>query len=650
MRRSAPDRGREIVIAALAGAALFVLVFAAWRTVRPGLRLDMQADRFLERPVATGFFAPEIDEKGTTFAWTGDRATLRLPGLDRRTSWRLTWRLRAPGLRDGRPARITIDVDGVTRFHGEAPPDYAPVSVQVPPAAAPRSLIRIDLMTTPAVRGGPTDARMLGVQVDSVTLEPDGFVRPPRRALLVAAACGFAFGACLAALGLPLASASLLPIAAIATTWLLARGIAAQTAYASVVAWGAIASATAAIVFQLAAERLRSSPLSTEARWTLAGWALLAWLKACLILSPAMFIGDMGFHQNRLRMVEAGEWFFSSEGPGGAFPYPIAYYLLISTLDAWVQDPALLLRLTLLVCDALLCLAVYPVMAGATRDRRLAAAAVLTVALTPTLFHVQAVAYLTNGFGNVAAAAALLLLLAPAGGALAVVQAIGGGLLALTAMLSHVSSAAILFATLIAIGGVTAVAGWRRSQPALTRAAAVTTAVAVCAAALACGLYYVRFAPALRAPVVQPASAASSASAAPPVQRVEPHQTQWVPGWPALVSRLAAVPRYVQRSYGWPLAILAIVGLVTARRRHDADRLTPAIVTWLGVGVAFWALAMLTPVDLRYYLAAAPAVALLGAAGLVTLLRGSALARIAGTVLAAWLVWHGVAHACSWLA
>ncbi len=53
-----------------------------------------------------------------------------------------------------------------------------------------------------------------------------------------------------------------------------------------------------------------------------------------------------------------------------------------------------------------------------------------------------------------------------------------------------------------------------------------------------------------------------------PVQRAEAHQTMWVPGWPALVQRLAAVPGYVHKYLGFPLIVLAARGALGGSAPH----------------------------------------------------------------------------------
>ena len=69
-----------VLMAALAGMLACVLLAPR----RAEIRFEM--DRETPRAVAGGFSTPEHDGD-VTFAWTGDRAVLRLAGLNRRVPW-----------------------------------------------------------------------------------------------------------------------------------------------------------------------------------------------------------------------------------------------------------------------------------------------------------------------------------------------------------------------------------------------------------------------------------------------------------------------------------------------------------------------------------------------------------------------------------
>ena len=89
----------------------------------------------------------------------------------------------------------------------------------------------------------------------------------------------------------------------------------------------------------------------------------------------------------------------------------------------------------------------------------------------------------------------------------------------------------------------------------------------------------------------------------------------WVPGWPALVQRLAAVPGYVHKYLGFPLIILGLAGLWETLPRTDV--LTRLLQGWLAACLGLFVLGQISSIDVRYYLAAGPPLAVFAAVALV---------------------------------
>jgi hypothetical protein len=79
--------------------------------------------------------------------------------------------------------------------------------------------------------------------------------------------------------------------------------------------------------------------------------------------------------------------------------------------------------------------------------------------------------------------------------------------------------------------------------------------------------------------------------------------------------RLRSVPYYLQIFVGTPVLLLAALGAVRMSVRPAADRLALALTGWTLSCAAFLALGVLTPVDMRYYLAAIPAIAIAAGCG-----------------------------------
>jgi hypothetical protein len=93
---------------------------------------------------------------------------------------------------------------------------------------------------------------------------------------------------------------------------------------------------------------------------------------------------------------------------------------------------------------------------------------------------------------------------------------------------------------------------------------------------------------------------------------------------------------------------LSVLGAVQVARRPAGDRLALALGGWMLACAAFLAIGILTPVDMRYYLAAVPMIAVTGGYGAAwawnegwsphrTLSRITAAALLAGTI---WIAFH----------
>ena len=116
-------------------------------------------------------------------------------------------------------------------------------------------------------------------------------------------------------------------------------------------------------------------------------------------------------------------------------------------------------------------------------------------------------------------------------------------------------------------------------------------------------------------------------------------------GGRGILDRLTSVPRYLQLYFGVPSLALAAWGAALLWRRHARDRTSLTSTGWLLTCGLFLVLGILTPVDMRYYLAAIPAIALFAAAGAAIAWTSSgppravAVALLAGTVFLALRSW-----------
>jgi hypothetical protein len=170
---------------------------------------------------------------------------------------------------------------------------------------------------------------------------------------------------------------------------------------------------------------------------------------------------------------------------------------------------------------------------------------------------------------------------------------------------------------------------WWRGGPALGSPARAVLAATAAAVLIAVGLYYGHFGETYRTEFAR--IGAEAASNAPDA------------GGRTAFDRLAGVPRSAQLYLGAPLLLLAAIGAWRLFMRRARDRGTLAILGWGTACVLFLVLGILTPVDMRYYLASIPALAVAGSAGASWLWTAGPLHRTAAAALLAWAAAIGAA-------
>jgi hypothetical protein len=217
-------------------------------------------------------------------------------------------------------------------------------------------------------------------------------------------------------------------------------------------------------------------------------------------------------------------------------------------------------------------------------------------------------------------------------------QLVGLTLLAALAFLSHVTTFAQLGVTLGAIGILGA---WRRARSFGVPGRAILLATAA-AAVLAVVLYYGHFGDVY----------ATARNAGAPIDTAAPA--------PSFVSRAIDAAWYGVQDLGWPIVVLAGVGLWRLAADRSRDRLTLTLAGWAAAYVVFAALGTLSPVNARYERYAAefisrvdfatyPAVVVLAARGGLWIWRRGPAGRL--VILALWFgaATTGYQHWARWL-
>ena len=573
--------------------------------------------------VVQGVYPAERDEgSGRTFAWTSDAMTIVLDDIDRQVDWTLDLTVRGARAAGPQPD-LAFFVDGVPVLTQASARDFA--DVRVPIAVRAQSGVTISMRSSSTFVPGPGDPRRLGAMIDRLTLTPGGVVLPPGRAIAGVALASAAAAAAIALLGVTAGTAvgsAVLLSAALAS--LVARGFGPYTDFAQAAARCALWIGVATAVLTAVARWIRGQPFKNTAKFAIAFSGVVLLLELLVLLHPDMPIGDALFQAHRFQDVLAGKVYFTSIAPGNyQFPYAPGLYVFAIPFSGFVRRGASdMTLLRVIVCSAhvLAGLLLYNMAVRVRGDRLAGALAVATYHLIPLGFGVVAAGNLTNAFAQSLSVAALA---AMASGAVRRERLSTIALLSLTlaaVSLSHTSA----FAIASVAACVVALLFRLRGGPALRSPAIAILTAALLAAVVSVAVYYAHFMDTYRTELARIGT--ETAAAAPDA------------GGRGIAERLAAVPRYLNIYFGIPALLLAAWGAVEMWRRGARDRVTLSSAGWVVTCGLFFALGILTPVDMRYYLALTPVVAITAAIGGAIGWTSRGPQRVASAVALAWMV------------
>jgi hypothetical protein len=465
--------------------------------------------------------------------------------------------------------------------------------------------------------------------LDELRLSPSGVVVPPRSAFAGAAPAAAAMGGAIAALGVTAGSAilaALVVAAGLSST--IARGFAPYTEFPELAARTGMAVGFALAAVALTVRLRMGAPLRNTARFALAFSACALLLELLVLLHPDTPIGDALFHAHRFQDVLAGKLYFTSVAPGNyLFPYAPGLYVIAALFSDMVprgpSDMALL-RIVTTVASATTTALLYWVAVRVWGDRLAAACAVAISHLVPLSFGILAVGNLTNAFAQSASVLALVMM---GSGSLRLADRrliiLFTGVLTV-AFLSHTSTFAILAVACICIAILFRAGG---ASPVRRAGAAVAVSLAV-AVLLAVVLYYAHFLETYRTELAR--IGGETLAAAPDA------------GGRGIVTRVLSAPRYLRLYFGIPAMLLAAWGARALWLRCGRRPLTLAVSGWGLACAAFFVLGIVTPVDMRYYLASIPAIALAAGYGASAGWYAGGAARAASVALLAWALVEGV--------
>ncbi len=615
------ERARRALVAGVAGAALgpvCLLVIYGFSS-----RVTAEFDVTPPRQVTGVYEAERDDNSGLTFAWTGEVLALRLPNLDRRVPW--TLELRTRSARAETP-ELTFYADGARLASIPATPDFSTLRVEVPPNPSRRG-VAITVGSSSTVVPGPHDPRKLGVMLDRLELHAGGFARAPNSALT-----GAAISTAVAAAVVALAGAGPITIAAatlffgLSGSVLLAREFAPYGTYPetlgtiAVALWVACALGCAIVWLVRVSKQRNAEPGFAE--FVLAASAGFVVLKLSVLLHPNMPVGDAMFHAHRFHEVLAGRFYFTSIAPGNyTFPYPPGLYVFAMPFADLVRRGAAdmtLLRTIVIAVDAVAAAVLAWGLLRGGASRTAAACALVLYHVIPLDYRIATVGNLTNAFAQSVVVLAFAAMAAPFARRRSV-ELILVTITLLAAFLSHTGT----FAIGAASAGLIALAIYWRGGPAERSTAHVIMASTIAAVVLAVALYYAHFGDTYRAEWAR--ISAETASAAPDA------------GGRGIGARASAVPRSIYLHLGIPATILAVWGLGVLRRGYP-PRLVFTIAGWIVACGAFLVLGIVTPVDMRHYLAVIPAFAAAGGLAFAHGWNSAGMTRAAAALLVSWAV------------
>lgn len=547
------------LVRALISAVLGAALAAAWLVVafaRDGV-VTLEMDRELPRVVTHGFYAPER-VGDDTFAWTTDRAGLRLTGVDRSVPWRCDVRFRGARADVSTLPDVAVDVDGRTVARQRATNEFAEMAVDVPPRPE-RPGLALTLTISNTFVPGPGDPRILGIVVDRLACAPvEASARPPRLPLLHAVAGGAAFGAAVGIAGLPLsAAAAIVLMVSAGQAALVSSGLAPYGRYSDSVLWSGLwlSAIAAALVFVL--ERLRRRPLSEFGLIALLFSAAVLHLKLLALLHPSKMIIDAVFHAHRLQWVLEGRYLFTQPMPGGvSFPYAIALYVFAAPWTALTNDYVNLLRIVVSSMSVVAGGLLYPLIVRTWRDPLAGVLAVVLYHCVPLPYLILGNANMTNVFGQAVALAAVVTMgLAPSRPR-AWTFWIGAFAVCAVAFLSHISTFTQLVATLLVLGGLY----WLFGGEELRRPGRAIVLVTIVAALAAVVVYYGHFMDVYRTAwhARTQASVAAPADAGPTGPSSLAQRSR---AGGSIAGRLGSALRSSAIEFGWPILALAAIGV-----------------------------------------------------------------------------------------
>lgn len=350
--------------------------------------------------------------------------------------------------------------------------------------------------------------------------------------------------------------------------------------------------------------RLLSAGEARVARWAFVALLAAFFVQGVAAVAPLMEVSDAVFHANKLEDVAHGDLFPQSVTQHARpfrFPYGVSFYALLAPLARAGLDRVLLVRWGAALASLAASAVLFALLRAA--PSRAALAVVLLQAL-PATFEVFSFGNLSNVFGQALSVAFFAWWTSRApGGAL-----VGASLLAL-GCLAHFSSLIVLTVLVVALVALDRRAA-REPAPGGARDVRLRAALLGLGAAAA---YYACFAELLFGQLPRLLEGGGQGSRA------------------DFVAQLGDQARWALARLGWPALALGVLGL----RSAGPERLARGLRAFWWTGVVLLALALVSPLEVRYLYALTLPLAVAAADGARRWAARGALARVAVALLLA---------------
>ena len=582
---------RKTLVAALVLLPMLVAILVTYWICGGPRAAYVDFERRYENGFASGFHAHER-MNGRGFRWSTGDSFIHLENLPPRTRLRVEVRLRALRPKGVPLPRVRFTVNGATVFETVSDPGLVTYRFGVTLGGESLDLgIHPDIFV-------PTDyeredARVLGVQIFSVRVEPMGGAprwKAPAVRMALAAAVLLAAGL-LACLPLPISSlAASVLIGGFA--YLLGQGSVLFSSYPQSVVTLAGTALVASAVLRVVLRRAQW--VGSKERSVLIGvlvGSLL--LKLGGLFYPLFFSSDAQFQANRLEEVIEGNFFTTSvtqHDPPFQIPYPVSLYLLAVPFTSLGVDPVTVLKLLTTMADLSVGLVLAFLGARFLRDVRAGILAATVYQLVPLNFLTFSSGNYTNLFGAALTVIFLAFLLLATRGwhSLPLLGAFAASLITLT---SHVGS--FLYGILLWPAWLVAV-GWTAPSELEHRRRKHVAAVVATSLALAC-IYYLGYAEMF----FDQWGRAFSSDYATGDQVAE-----------GPLAKLAFNWTFFREQVGIVFALLALAGAMPILTKWQQSPFHAAVAAWLGVTAVFFFLDLTTAVEVRYILQVLPLLAL----------------------------------------